>query len=57
MSKDKLYYKNYRKLFGSIKKRSVTTLITKMKHNYKDNIQKTWQIMKELIGKGKFFNN
>ena len=57
MSKDKLYYKNYRKLFGSIKKRSLTTLITKMKHNYKDNIQKTWQIMKELIGKGKFFNN
>ena len=24
---------------------------------YKDNIKKTWQIMKEVIGKGKLVNN
>ena len=25
--------------------------------HYKDNIKKTWQIMKEVIGKGKLVNN
>ena len=50
-------YKNYRKLFESIKQRAKSQYYSKMILHYKDNIKKTWQIMKEVIGKGKLVNN
>ena len=61
-SKSKTYeheisYKNYRKLFGSIKKRAKSQYYSKMILHYKDNIKKTWQIMKEVIRKGKIVDN
>ena len=54
-SKSKTYeheisYKNYRKLFESIKQRAKSQYYSKMILHYKDNIKKTWQIMKEVIG-------
>ena len=49
-------YENYRKLFESIKQRAKSQYYSKMILHYKDN-KKTWQIMKEVIGKGKFVNN
>ena len=50
-------YKNYRKLFESIKQRAKSLYYSKMILHYKDNIKKTWQIMKNVIGKGKLVNN
>ena len=50
-------YKNYRKLFESIKQRAKSQYYSKMILHYKDNIKKTWQIMKEVIGKDKLVNN
>ena len=50
-------YKSYRKLFESIKQRAKSQYYSKMILHYKDNIKKTWQIMKEVIGKGKLVNN
>ena len=50
-------YKTYRKLFESIKQRAKSQYHSKMILYYKDNIKKTWQIMKEVISKGKFVNN
>ena len=49
-------YKNYRKLFESIKQRAKSQYYSKMILHYKDNLNKTWQIMKEVIGKGKLVN-
>ena len=60
--KSKIYeheisYKNYRKLSESIKQRAKSLYYSKMTLHYKDNIKKTWQIMKKVIGKGKLVNN
>ena len=45
------------KLFDSIKQRAESQYYSKMILHYKDNIKKTWQIMKEMIGKGKLVSN
>ena len=45
-------YKNYRKLFESIKQSAKSQYYSKMLLHYKDNIKKTWQMMKQVIGKG-----
>ena len=50
-------YKNSRKLFESIKQRAKSQYYSKMILHYKDNIKQTWQIMREVIGKGKLVNN
>ena len=50
-------YENYRKLFESIKQRAKSQYYSKMILHYKDNIKKTWQIMKEVIDKGKIVDN
>ena len=50
-------YKNYRKLFESIKQRAKSQYYSKMILHYKGNIKKTWQIIKEVMGKGKLANN
>ena len=57
--KSKIYehavsYKNYSKLFESIKQRVKSQYYSKMILHYKDKI---WQIMKEVIDKVKLVNN
>ena len=46
-------YKNYKKLFETIKKRSKRNYYSNLILIHKDNIRKSWQIIKETIGKGK----
>ena len=50
-------YKNYSKLFESIKQTAKLQYFSKMIPHYQDNIKKTWPIMTEGIGKGKLVNN
>ena len=50
-------YKNSGKLFQSIKQRVNSQYYSKMILHYKDNIKQTWQIMREVLGKGKLVNN
>ena len=46
-----IIYKNYRKLFESIIQRAKWQYYSNMILHYKDNVKKTWQIMKKVIGK------
>ena len=46
-------YKNYKRLFETIKKRSKKLHFSKLIVKYKDNIKKTWSVIKEVIGKEK----
>ena len=50
-------YKNYRKLFESIKQTAKSQYYSEMILHYKDNIKRTWQLMKEVISKGELVNN
>ena len=43
-----------RKCFESIKKRSKKLYFSKLILKYKNNIKKTWQVIKEAIGKEKY---
>ena len=52
--KNELEYKTYKKLFESIKKRSKKLHFSNLILKYKHNIKKTWEVIKESIGKGKF---
>ena len=52
--KYKLEYKTYKKLFESTKKRSKKSHFSNLILKYKHNIKKTWEVIKESIGKGKF---
>ena len=54
MKKIELEYKTYKKLFESIKKRSKKLHFSNLILKYKHNIKKTWEVIKESIGKGKF---
>ena len=47
-------YQHYKKLLGSIKKRSKKLYSSKLILKYKNIIKKTWQIIKEAIGKEKY---
>ena len=49
--------KNYPKLFESIKQTTKSQYYSKIILHYKDNVKITWQIIKEVIGKGKLVNN
>ena len=51
--KNETEYRNDKKLFESIKRRSKKLHFSKLILKYKDNIKKTWQIIKEAIGKEK----
>ena len=51
--KTKKEYQDYKKLFESIKKRSKKLYFSKLILKYKNNIKKTWQVIKEAIGKEK----
>ena len=55
--KNETEYKNYKKLFESIKRRLKKLHISKLLLKYKNNIKKTWQIIKEEIGKEKHNQN
>ena len=50
--KTKKEYQDYKRLFESIKKPSKKLYFSKIILNYKSNIKKTWQVIKEAIGKG-----
>ena len=52
--KTKKEYQDYKKLFESIKKRSKKLYVSKLILKYKNKIKKTWQVIKEAIGKGKY---
>ena len=55
--KTKKEYQDYKKLFESIKKRSKKLYFSKLILKYKNNIKKTWQVIKEAIGKEKYKQN
>ena len=46
-------YLDYKKLFESLKKRSKKMHYSILILKYKDNIKKTWQVIKEALGKEK----
>ena len=43
--------KNYGQLFELIKQRANSQYYSKMTQHYKDNMKRTWQIMKEVLAK------
>ena len=47
-------YQDYKKIFESIKKRSKKLYFSKLILKYKNNIKKTWQVIKEAIGNEKY---
>ena len=49
--------KNYPKLFESIKQTTKSQYYSNLMLYYKDNVKKTWKIIKKVIGKGKLINN
>ena len=49
--KNELEYKNYKKLFESIKKRTKKNYFSSLILKHKNNIKKTWDVIKESIGK------
>ena len=51
--KNVLEHKTYKKLYESIRKRSKKSNFSKIIVKYKNNIKKTWEVIKESIGKGK----
>ena len=44
-------YKTYTSLFESIKRKSKKSYFSKQILQYKNNMKKTWSVMKEIIGK------
>ena len=50
-------YKAYLKLFEKIKIKSKKNYYSSELNRYKNNIKKTWEVMKEVIGKQKIDNN
>ena len=52
--KTKKEYQDYKKLFESIKKQSKKQCFSKLILKYKNNIKKSWQVIKEAIGKEKY---
>ena len=51
--KSELEYKNYKNLFGKIKKRSKKLHYSKLIIEYSKNVKKPWSVIKEAIGKEK----
>ena len=48
--KNETEYKSYKKLFETIKKRSKQNHFSKLILKYKDNVKKTWTVIKDAIG-------
>ena len=55
--KTKKEYQDYKKLFEYIKKRSKKSHFSKVILKYKNNIKKTWQVIKEAIGQEQYKQN
>ena len=51
--KNESEYKNYKKLFESVKKRSKKLHFSRLILKYQNNIKKTWNVIKDAIGKNK----
>ena len=51
--KNETEYKSYKKLFETIKKRSKKNHFSKLILKYKDNVKKTWTVIKDAIGKSR----
>ena len=51
-----LNYKQYKILFGSLKKKSKKNYYSDLINSHKYNIKKTWNIMKEIIGNKRVTN-
>ena len=51
IEKHELAYKTYKRLFESIKKHSKKLHFSNLILKYKNNIKKTWEVIKESIGK------
>ena len=49
--KNESEYKNYKKLFESVKKRSKKLHFSRLILKYQNNIKKTWNVIKDAIGK------
>ena len=50
-------YKTYKRLYETIKKRSKKLHFSKLISKYKDNVKKTWTVIKDVIGKSKCTQN
>ena len=46
-------YKNYKRLFETIKEKSKKNYFNKHLKNYQKNVKKTWDVIKEVIGNSK----
>ena len=57
ITKNETSYNEYKNSFETIKHKSKEYYCTKQILKYKDNIKKTWEIIKEIIGKTKIINN
>ena len=51
MKKNELEYKNCKRLFEAVRKRSKKLHISKLIQRYKNNIKETWEVIKKCIGK------
>ena len=54
MKKQKKEYRDYKKLFEIIKKRSKKWHFSKLILEYKHNVKTSWQVIKEAKGKEKY---
>ena len=52
-----MQYKTYKHLFETIKTKSKKLYYSQKLIQHKDNIRKTWRVMKEIIGKTKVFHS
>ena len=54
---DESKYKNYKSLFEKLRKKAKIAYYSKLLHKYKTDSKRTWQVMKEIIGKQKTSSN
>ena len=47
-------YKNYKKIFESVKQHAKKLHYLNLITKYKNNIKKTWEVVKDSIGKAKY---
>ena len=54
---NEMTYKNYKNLFESVKSRFKKQYYSKLIIKYKNNVKKTWEVIKKVIGKTKSYNH
>ena len=55
--KIKQWYEEYKNLFETVTRKTKKCYYSKQIIKYKYNIKKTWEVIKEIIGKTKMINN